>query len=1011
MTKKILYLSLLLSIHLGLTTEIFAQTANVTGKVTDERGEGIPGATVTVKGTQMGTLTAVNGTYSVAAAPNATLVFSFVGYLKEEVLINNRTSVDILLKNDTKALEEVVVVGFGTQKKITSVGAQTTVKAEELKLPVRNLTSSLVGRLSGVVGVQRSGEPGNDNAEIFIRGIATLDKGLSQPLILVDGVERQMNDIDPEDIGSFTVLKDASATAVYGVRGANGVIIITTKKGVAGKPKIRLRYTEGITTFTKVPDLADGVTYMNMANEASVTRGGNPNYTQDRINKTMSGEDPYLYPNVDWYKTIFKNYASNRNANVNISGGTEVATYYLSAGYYSESGLLKTDEAAKYNSKLNLDRYNFTSNLTLNASKTTKIELGIQGNMTNRNLPGETVSTIFGYVMAIPSVFHPVKFEDRLAGSTSTVIINPYNSLTQRGYRTLWTNKLYSNLRLTQKLDAVIPGLYVTGMFSFDATNSHTNNRTKEPDRWLATGRDADGNLQFLRTYIGTQYLGYSTSSTGNRQFYNEASLNYSHSFGKHDVGALVLYNQRDFIETGGDLISSLPQRSRGIAARANYAFESKYMAEVNFGYNGSENFAAGSRYGFFPSIGLGWVPSEEKFFTPARGVIQFLKFRFTHGLVGNSVIGGRRFAYIGTVTTTTDNLYTFGQGQANLAFKGTDIGEYPVDVTWETATKTNAGLELYTLNNKLNFQVDFFREYRKGIFLRRTAIPGFIGINAEPYGNVGVVLNKGVDASMSYSAKVGQVSLQFQGNFTYAKNRIIRNDDPVKAYPWMEKIGQKTTQVFGYEALGLFKDSTEITEAPKQVGNVRPGDVRFKDLNGDGIINQFDVKPIGYGPYPEIVYGFGLTGSYKGFTLGGFFQGAGNVDIVMNDEGFVPFQAGSERGNLFKEVEDRWTPQNPDPNAFYPRLSFGLVNDNYATSTWFMRNTGYLRIKTLQAGYEIPDKWLKRTGISSSRLFFIGTNLLTFSSFKMWDVELGSGRGTAYPNVKTFSVGIDINF
>ncbi len=996
-----------------LSVQVAAQlpAQKLAGAVTDEKGEGLPGVSILIKGTQTGTITDTKGLYEIVVAdPAAVLVYSFIGYQQQELAIRNRTTFDVVLIPQDQSLEEVVVVGFGTQKKITSIGAQTTVRPEELKLPVRNLNTALMGRLSGVMGVQRSGEPGNDNAELFIRGIATLDRGLSQPLILVDGVERPMNDIDPEDIGSFTLLKDASATAVYGVRGANGVIIITTKRGTAGRPKIRVRYTEGVTAFTKLPELADGVTYMELSNEASATRGGSLNYTPEAIAQTRAGSDPYMYPNVDWYATIFNKNASNRNANMNISGGNEVATYYLSAGYYSEQGILKTDALAKYNSKLNLDRYNFTSNLTLNASKTTRIELGVQGNITNRTLPGaEDMSTIFGYVMAIPSVFHPVKYPDRLAGSTSTVIINPYNALTQRGYRTLWSNRLFSNIRLTQQLDDWVPGLNVSGMFSFDATNNHNNTRTKNPDRYLAIGRNENGELEYERTFIGTEYLGFGTSSSGSRQFYSEASLNYSRTFGTHEVGGLILYNQRDYIGTGGDLITSLPQRARGIASRLNYAYASRYLAEVNFGYNGSENFAPGRRYGFFPSLGLGWVTSEEQFFEPVKDVIQFMKFRFTHGRVGNSTIGGRRFAYIGTVANTTG--YAFGNGQSNLNYDGRDIGEYAVDVTWETAVKTNLGFELMTLRNKLNVQVDLFKENREGIFLRRDALPGFLGIQQAPYGNVGIVHNKGIDASMSYEAFIGKVHLQFQGNFTYAKNRVVANDEPQKDYPWMSRIGQKTTQSFGYEAIGLFRDSTQILNSPVQTGDVRPGDIQFRDLNGDGVIDQFDIKPIGKGAYPEIIYGFGLTGSYKNFTLGAFFQGAGNVDIIMKDEGFVPFQAGSERGNLFSVATDRWTPENPNPNAFYPRLSFGLVNDNYKDNTWFMRSTNYLRLKTLQAGYELPDSWFSKVGAKNARLFFIGYNLLTFSSFKLWDVELGSGRGTNYPNMKTFSLGIDVNF
>lgn len=998
--------ALLLCVH---AQSAFAQQSLISGTVRDSSGVILPGVTVSIK-EMLGraTSTDLNGKFAIDAAAGATLVFSLVGYETEEINIDGQQTLEVVLREGNALMDEVVIVGFGEQKKISSVGSQATVRPEELKLPVRNLNTALVGRLSGLIGAQRSGEPGNDDAEIFIRGIATLDRGLSQPLILVDGVERPMNDIDPEDMESFTMLKDASATAVYGVRGANGVIIITTKKGTPGKAKVRVRYTEGISTFTKVPELADGLTYMEVANEASATRGGGTVYTQEKIDQTRAGTDPYLYPNVDWYNEVFNDWANNRNANVNINGGNAFVSYYLSTGYYREDGILKTDALAQYDSKLKLDRYNFTSNLTVNPTTTTKIDLGIQGNITDRNLVGVQAEDIFDQVMTVPPVFHALRYPDRLAGSTSTVVLNPYNSLTQRGYRKLWTNRLFSNLRLTQEIP-FIEGLSVTGMFSFDAYNSHRNNRTKNPDRWFATGRDDQGNLTYDRTYTGSQYLGFSTSSSGTRQYYVEAAINYAHTFGAHDIGGLILYNQKDYIETGGDLISSLPFRSRGIASRVNYAYRNKYLVEANFGYNGSENFDPDRRYGFFPSIGLGYNVSEEPFFEPLKNTVQFLKLRFTHGLVGNSTIGGRRFAYIGTVANTTG--YAFGRAQGNLSYDGIDLDEYPVSVTWETAEKTNVGIEIRTLKNRLNLQVDAFREDRDGIFLRRTSLPDYLGIKKEPYGNLGRVLNKGIDATLNYDQTFGALALGIQGNLTFARNKVLRNDDPPRAYPWLDAVGQKTTAVFGYVAEGIFESQDEIDQAPEQVGDVRPGDLRFKDLNGDHRIDQYDRQSIGYGAYPEMIYGFGITATWKNVTVGAFFQGAENVDVILSGEGFVPFQQGSERGNLLANIGERWTEDNPNPNAFYPRLSYGLLNDNYATNTWFMKDASYLRLKTLQVGYDLPGQWLKRTGVAGARLFFIGYNLLTFSDFNLWDVELGGGRGSQYPLMKTYSVGIDFNF
>ncbi|MFA4868558.1 MAG: SusC/RagA family TonB-linked outer membrane protein [Pedobacter sp.] len=985
----------------------------ISGSVVDEKGTPLISVNIRVKNANISASTDIKGKFKIdVPIGKDTLMFTSIGFIDKEVAVKSTSTIVVTMVSVEESLEEVLVVGFGTQKKISNVGAQATVKAKDLKLPVRNLSTSLLGRLGGVTGMQRSGEPGNDDADIFIRGIATLNRELSKPLILVDGVERLMNDIDPEDIESFTLLKDAAATAVYGVRGANGVIIITTKRGVQGKTKIKARYSEGVSTFTKIPELVDGVSYMNMANEASLTRGGGRQYTDERIQNTLLGNDPYLYPNVNWMDEIFNKYASNRNVNVTMSGGSQFVTYYFSTGYYRDNGILKSDEMAKYNSNLYLDRYNFTSNIQANLTKTTLIDLGIQGNIKNRNLPGMlNTSDIFDQVMRIPPIYHPVIYPDgKLAQSLTNYAFNPYNSLTQSGYRTQWSNQLYSNLRITQKLDSWVKGLSATGMFSFDANNLHENKRTKTPDTWIATGRDNDGNLVYDQTTFATnQYLGFTTSSSGTRQFYLEGAVNYTGTFGKHDVGGMLLYNQRDYVTTGGNLITSLPYRSKGVAARLNYAYNYKYMAELNFGYNGSENFMPKSRYGFFPSMGLGWAVSEESFFEPLKNAIQFLKFRFTHGLVGNSNIGGRRFAYIGTVNTVTG--YNFGLGDVNNKFTGLEIGEYPVDVTWETSTKTNLGLETKLLNSRLSFQIDFFNEKREGIFLRRTSLPNYLGILNEPYGNLGVVKNRGVDLTTDFSDKIGNVSLQFQGNFSFARNTILENDEPDRLYPWMEREGRRVNQRFGYTALGLFKDASEILTSAVQTGDVRPGDLKFQDLNNDGKIDQYDMGPIGYGDLPEIVYGFGLTVGYKGFNVGAFFQGAANVDIAMYGEGFQPFLSGSERGNLFSAVNDRWTPENPNPNAFYPRLAFGSLNDNYTTNSWFTKSANYLRLKTLQLGYDIPDRLSDKLKLGKSRIFFIATNVLTFSKFDLWDVELGNGLGTSYPNMSTYSLGIELNF
>lgn len=985
-------------------------TIKVTGTVRDTAGVTLVGVSVKIKDRPGGTSTDVNGNYVINTPDNGTLVFTYVGFRTIEVPVNGRRTVDIVLHAADSYLEEVTVVGFGVQKKISLVGSQAAINVKDLKTPVSNLTASLGGRVSGLVSIQKSGELGFNDANIYIRGISTFTSSFSAPLTLVDGVPRDIANIDPEDIESFSILKDASATAVYGVRGANGVILINTKSGKAGKPTYSFRYTEGITEFTQVPSMADGPTYMRMSNEAVTTRGGTPVYSDDVIEMTQKGNDPYLYPNVDWFSEVFNKTGHTRTANANINGGSANAIYYVGLGYYDELGLYNTDVLTQYNSSIYLKRYNVTSNLSLTPSKTTTIKVGIQGYLTNVNYPAASVGDIFSDAFFMTPVSVAVRYPDGKVGDIRAgSLSNPWASLTQTGYANQWRSQVYSNLRVTQELPFITKGLSASALFSFDAYNYTSNRYTKTPDTWLATGRDANGNLLFDQTRIGTEYLAYGKSNNGTRTLYTEGSLNYTRDFGKHNVGGMLLYNQSDRINTyASDLETSLPYRFRGLAGRFTYGYNNRYFAEFNFGYNGSENFYPDKRYGFFPSAGLGWVVSEEKFYAPLKDAVQFFKLRFSHGIVGNSNIDGRRFAYLATVASPSG--YTFGQNMNN-SFSGSEIDEYAVDVQWETARKTNLGIDLRFLNDKFGIQADIFKEHRSGIFLRRKSLPAYVGVINAPFGNVGIIDNRGIDGSLNYDARMGNVSLQLLGNFTYNRNKVVENDDPSWKYPWLERKGRKVSQRYGYVALGLFGSDEEVLNSPRQTGDVRAGDIKFKDINADGVIDSYDQVPIGYGNTPEIMYGFGFTLGYKSFGLSTLFQGAANVDFMLNGEGIAPFSQGLSRGNLFDNITDRWTVENPDPNAFYPRLMAGALNDNYAASTWWLKNANYLRLKTIQLSYTLPKKWVERVNFKSANIYLQGINVLTFSPFKLWDVELGDGRGASYPNTTSYNAGITLNF
>jgi len=995
-------------------------TFPVTGSVVDERGQPVVGASVVVVNTNTGATTDKDGRFHVVVnSPGDSIIVSYIGYHSQTVRAFEGKPVSLtLIPNDQNDMANVVVIAYGQrQKKIATLGAQSTLSVTELKQPVANISTVLAGRVSGLVGVQRSGEPGRDAANIWIRGIATMSN--SSPLILVDGVERAFNNIDPNDIESFTILKDASSTSVFGVRGANGVILITTKKGRVGRTDINIDYYEGRTQFTKLPQTADGVTYMQMANEASVTRGGNPIYTEEQIRKTGTQEDPYLYPNMNWVKEIFNDFGGNRKANLSIRGGTDKVNFYVSAGYYDETGLFKVDKLQQYNSTIKFTRYNFSSAISIKTTKTMTVDLGIKGWISNGNYPGTSTGEIFREMFDVYPIIYPKMYPDNKEPfiSTGGGLNSPYALLTNRGYSTVFENQIMSDLHVKQDLGMLVKGLSARVLYSFDATNSNTLNRVKTPTVYYATGRDAQGNLVLQQQGgAGQDYLTFSRTNGGSRQFYLEAAINYARKFNKHDVGAMILYNQSDRVSgTATDLINSIPFRSLGMVGRLTYSYDDRYLAEGTFGYNGAETFAPGSRFGFFPSAAVGWVVSNENFYGNLENVIQLLKVRASYGIVGNSRIEGRRFAYVGTTSNT--NTYYYGQDRGN-GIVGIDIADYPVTATWETEKDLNLGLEFKTLNNALYIQADVFNRRRENIFLNRGVVPDFLGIRNNLLGNLGIVNSRGIDLSADYNKRLGKVNVMVRGTFTYNENERIEDDSPSKPYPWLETRGLPVYYRMGYVAEGFYtQKEIDNPAVPRTTGVVMAGDLKFKDLNGDGKIDGNDARAIGRDQVPQILYGFGTQLSYKNFSVSAFFQGTGLVDFYFAND-FMPFRNGMARGSLYSNILDRWTPENPNQNAFYPRLSYGAdINQNYATNSHFVMNGRFLRLKTLDFGYTFNKGALSKYGVQNMRVYFIGYNLITWTPFKFWDPELGGGAaidggaGTRYPNIKTFSLGLNVTF
>lgn len=1027
------------------STEQQQNKRKISGRVTDIKGEPLIGVNVTVDGDANGSITNMDGLYEIfVTKKSVVLKFTYIGFKTSEIRTNASTNIyDVTLEEQVNELEETVIVGYGTQRKISNIGAQSSMKMEDIKTPSASLTTTLAGRLAGVVAVQRTGEPGKDAADIWIRGIST--PNTSSPLVLVDGVERSFNDIDPEDIESLTTLKDASATAVYGVRGANGVILIKTKPGKVGKPTVSADYYESFTRFTKMVDLADGITYMNAANEAMRNDGIATKYTEDQIRNTIAGKDPYLYPNVDWLKEIFNDWGHNRRVNVNVRGGSEKVAYYASVSYFNETGMTVTDKNIDtYDSKMKYSRYNFTTNLNIDVTPTTKVEIGAQGYLGEGNYPAISSADLYNAAMSISPVEYPKMFfvngEAFVPGtSTNNNFNNPYSQATRRGYDNLTKNQIYSNLRVTQDLDMLTKGLKLTAMYAFDVYNEiHVHqDRAESTYNFLDTSVPYDMNGQPIlqRIYEGSNVLSYKQETSGNKKTYLEASLNYDRTFNDdHRVSALFLFNQQSkLLYPKGTLEDAIPYRMMGIAGRATYSWKDRYFAEFNIGYDGAENFSPKHRFGTFPAFGVGWVVSNEKFWQPLSKAVSFLKIRYTDGKVGNSEVSDRRFMYLDQMKENGDYGYKFGPN--GTKWSGYETVNMAVDLIWEESRKQDLGIDLKLFNDDLSIVFDLFKERRENILLKREhSIPSFLGYNTSaPYGNIGIIENKGFDGTIEYNKRINKDwVIALRGNVTFNKDKWIQGELPEQKYEWMNQYGHNINGVKGYVAEGLFTQ-TEIDDmarweslsdankaiTPKpfasQFGTVKAGDIKYKDLNNDGQIDAYDQTYISRGDVPTTVYGFGFTVGWKDLSVGMMFQGVAGAERVLNGSSVNPFNGGGGSGNLYSNIGDRWTEENPDQNAFYPRLSYGSETtsniNNFQKSTWWVRNMNFLRLKTLQISYNLPKPWVNKVHLKNAAVYVMGTNLFTLSRFKLWDPELNTDNGASYPNTTSYSVGINFTF
>lgn len=1021
---------------LFLFTAGFAQERTVTGIVVDENGQTLPGVSIVLKSDpSTGTTTNMNGEYSMQVSPGDTLVYSFIGKEPVEEPVGQRNVINVRLVASEQLLEEVTVIGFGTQTKESVISSIESVDMEDLRTPSSNLTTSIAGKIPGMISFQTSGEPGRDNAQFFIRGVTTF--GYKQdPLILIDGFEANPDDLarlEPDDVESFSIFKDAAATSVYGARGANGIISVKTKSGREGETIIRARLDLNVATPTETIDLLEGVEYMKMYNEAQSTR--NPLlgqfYSEQKIQSTKDNVDPMIYPNVNWYDKLFKKSTMNRSVNLNVSGGGDVATYYVSAGMENESGLLKVDPRNNFNNNININRVKLRNNVIFKLTPTTKLDTRIQGRFTRYTGPYASAETIFNNIMNanpvdFPAVYEPDEerqYTDHiLFGNTfadGSMKANPYANMV-RGYEDRNESTIIAQATLIQDLGFITENLKFQAKAAVDSWSLYSSRRTYSPFYYdIESYNQITGDYKLYnlnptqgRAYLGGVYPG--RDATGH--YYFEGRFNWNKAFGNHSISAMNVTMFEEFLITGGNstsIFETLPERNMGNSGRLSYDYDKRYLLELSYGYNGSEKFMGTKRFGFFPALATGWLISNEPFFDSQW--INNLKLKYSYGIVGNDAIARRadRFFYLSDVSRGYGGGYLFGRNLENY-YGGYSINRYAnPNITWEEAHKQNWGLEIGAFDDNLNIHFDVFREERNNIYLQRYSFPETSGLEAAISGNVGEVDTWGYEGQINYTyaSVTGAWWLKVRANYTFARNKYVELDEPDYSDEYLKRKGQPVTQQWGLIAERLFVDQAEIENSPEQdFGSYMAGDIKYKDVNNDGVVNNNDRVPIGAPATPEIQYGFGLSGGYKDFDFSFFFQGNDNISFLINptanEKGIAPFVR--RRNALAMIGEDYWSIEDPDVYAFWPRLSTSPLVNNTQSSTWWLRDGSFMRLKTIEMGYNIGSFDL--VGMESLRIYFTAQNIFRVSSFNRWDPELRS-EGLGYPLNRRFNLGAHFRF
>lgn len=1024
MTKYIIAILFLMGIVCQIP--VLAQSdLTAGGSVMAESGEVLIGVSVVVKEIPgKGVITDMDGRFKLDNLEKGqTLVFSYIGFETQEKKVQATDErMRIVLVEVLSMMDELVVVGHSTQRKASVVGAISNVEVKDLKVPATSVSNMLGARVPGIISVTRSGEPGKDFSEFWIRGISTFGAG-SSALVLIDGVEGDLNTLDAEDIESFSILKDASATAVYGVRGANGVILVTTKRGVAGKLSINLKMNTGYSYSPRMPDYADGNQYASLANEAALSRGMEPIYNDVDLQLFKSGIDPDLHPNVNWREQILKDYTTNQQFHLSASGGGEAARYYMSVGLLSKDALFKQDKGInKYETNVDYKQYNFRANIDMNLTRTTIMSLGLEALLVNQNFPGfgDSSQALWDAQANMTPVTVPIMFStgEVPAYGSNNDQISPYVLLNHTGYRKYYRNNTKLNLQFEQDLSMLTKGLKVVALFNMDGNSDMWSSRSKTPALYYAKERKRDGSLA-LEKRLDAQDPYFYVSTEVNRKFYFESRANYARNFNDiHRVTGLVHYYMEDFIDSRNkNDLNSIPKRYIGLSGRATYSYKDTYMIEGNIGYTGSEAFEKGKKFGVFPAISVGWLPTQYEAVKNTIPFINYLKFRGSYGQVGNDRMHVR-FPYLTLMGYSGSGLWNSGTG-----YTETQVGSS--NLRWETATKTNFGIDLKFYGNRFDATVDFFKDIRSGIYQQRQSVPDEMGLVTLPFANVGEMKSWGIDGHLSYTQKINRDAyFVLRGNFTQAKNKILQFEEPIVRFPYQSAVDYQFGINRGLIALGLFEDEADVMNSPTQTfgGEVLPGDIKYKDVNGDGVIDDYDVVPLEYSSTPQIQYGFAAEFSWKSWNVSALFEGVDRVKYFSGGNGFFPF-SGRETGNVLSVITDqanRWTsaeisgdPATENPNARFPRLSYGGNANNNRNSTFWLNDGSYIRLKNVQLSYQYKASFMEKIGLENATFSLIGENLHVWDKLKdkIFDPAQATGNGARYPLQRVYTFQMNLKF